>query len=319
MDVVIDGARNEILSSGLRSLSLADGIGHEADSAVLVISTGTPLKVALPRLGTDISFAVARDGALAVPLGDTLKTSGIAGSTRDGTITVEAAAVAPDSALREQRAASYSGMSVGEIAGAIAQRAGLVPAVSGQLAGVVPEGAIQVAETDKQFLYRLVGRLDGRWLVKAGRLVVLAAGEKLSATTGSALPALSVDLAEDGSWVRWRRADSAVRGSVSARVYGPDGSTILTVTAGTGTPRRRLPGVYSSPDDALTAAERRLRQAQSSRDWIEIDRQLTPAARALYPLDAANAPEGFSGDLTIHEVRHTVGQQVARTVIRAQP
>ena len=318
VDVFIAGTRNEILSSGFRTLSLTDGIGHEADSAVLVISSGSPLQVALPRLGTDISFAVSRNGAQAVPLGDTLRTSGIAGSSRDGTITVDASAVAPDSALREQRDASYSGKSVGEIAGAIAERAGLVPAVSVMLAAVVPEGAMQVSETDNQFLSRLVGRLDGRCLVKDGRLLVLAAGETLSAT-GSALPPLSVDLAEDGSWVRWRRADADVRGSVSAQVYGPDGSTILTVRAGSGTPIRRLPGMYLSPDNALRAAERNLLQAQSSRDWIEIDRHLTPGARALYPLDVANAPDGFSGDLTIQQVRHTVGQQVARTLIRARP
>ena len=315
----VDGERSAALSARFRALNVSDGIGDEADSAVLTISAGTALQVALPRLGADISFAVARDGRQAVPLGDTYKTSGFAGSTRDGAITVEASAIDPKSSLRQQRDASYTGMSIAEIAVVIAERAGLVPAVSGMLADVVPEGAIQVAESDKQFLYRHVNRLNGRFVVKDGRLVVLAARERLSATTGGALPALSVDLSEDGSWVRWRRADSEVRGSVSARVYGPDGSTILTLRAGSGTPIRRLPGVYSSPDDALRAAQRRLQQAQSSRDWVEIDRQLTPAARALYPLNAAGAPVGFSGELTIQEVWHTVGQQVARTVIRARP
>ena len=316
--VFVDGARSEVLSSRFRALTVTDGIGDEADSAVLTISVWTALKVALPRLGANISFTVTRDAAQAVPLGDTYKTSGIAGDTRDGTITIEASAVAPSSSLKQQRDASYSGKSIGDIAGVIAERAGLVPAVSKELAGVVPVGAMQVAESDRQFLYRLVSQLGGRMMAKDGRLLVLAAGEKLSAT-GSALPALSVDLADDGSWVRWRRADSDVRGSVSAQVYGPDGSTILTVRAGSGSPVRRLPGVHASPGDALRAAERRLLQAQSSMDWIEISRQLTPGARALYPLDAANAPEGFSGDLTIQEVRHSVGQQVARTVIQARP
>ena len=119
--------------------------------------------------------------------------------------------------------------------------------------------------------------------------------------------------------MRWRRADSEVRGSVSALVYGPDGSTLLPVRAGNGTPRRRLPGAWHSPDDALRAANRALLQARSSRDWIEVERELTPEARALYPLEASHAPEGFAGELTIHEVRHTIGQQVARTVIQARP
>ena len=248
-----------------------------------------------------------------------MKTSGIGGGTREGTITVEASAVDPKSPLNEQRSASYAGRSIGEIAGVIAERAGLVPVVSGGLAGVIPDGALQEAESDKQFLRRLVRDRGGRFIVKDGRAVVLATGEKYSAGTGGALPALSVDLAEDGAWVRWRRADSEVRGSVSVQTFAADGSTIVTKTVGSGIPRRRLQGLYRNPGDALRAAEARLLQAQSSRDWIEIERRLTPQARALYPLEAVGAPEGFSGELIIQEVRHMVGQQVARTVIRARP
>ena len=318
VDVFIDGARSEVLSSRFRSLSLVDGVGHESDSTALTISAVKPLEVVLPRLGTDISFAVAKDGRQAEPLGDTLKTTGIGGDTRTGTITVSAETIGPNSTLREQRSASWTGKTIGEIAGAIAERAGLVPAVSAKLAGVTPEGAIQEAESDRQFLGRLVNRLGGRAPIKDGRLVVLAAGEKISALSGSSLPGLSIDLT-DGSWVRWQRGDTGVRGAVSAQVYGPDGSTILVVSAGGGSPRRRLPGVYRSPDDALAAAGRALLQARSSMDWIEIERTLTPGARALYPLLASNAPVGFSGDLIIQEVRHSVGQQVARTVIRARP
>lgn len=319
VDVSIDGARSEVLSSRWRSLSVFDGVGHEADSATLVITVPRPVQVAVPRLGAEISFAVARDGARAVPLAATLKTSAVAGNTRDGSITIEASAISPRSPLNEQRDASYPGRSIGQIAATIAERAGLAPAVSGKLSDIVPEGAIQAAESDRQFLFRLVGRFGGRWVVKDGRLLVLAAGETLSATTGTALPALSLDLHDDGSWVRWRRADSDVRGSVSAQVYGPDGSTILTVTEGSGTPRRRLSGVWRSPNDALQAARRALLQAGSSRDWIEVERELTPEARALYPLNAAHTPEGFEGELTIHEVRHTIGRQVARTTIQARP
>ena len=263
----------------MRSLSVTDGIGHEADTAVLTISVKQPLMISLPRLGAGISFSVRRDGARAEALGEALKVVAIGGDTRDGAITIEAEAVAPSSPLREQRDASWTGQSISQIASAIAQRAGLVPAVSARLADEVPEGAIQVAESDRQFLSRLLNRLGGRFLLKGGRLVVLAAGER-TAASGSSLPALSIDLKDD-SWVRWRRTDPGVRGSVSARYYAPDGSTIQIVTAGSGIPRRRLPGVFSEPGPATLSAQRSLLKSQSSRDWIEIERSLTPAARAL--------------------------------------
>ena len=232
-------------------------------------------------------------------------------------MTVDAEAIAPHSTLREQRDASWSGQSIGQIAAAIAERAGLVPAVSGGLAGIVPEGAMQAAESDRQFLGRLIDRLDGRLMVKDGRLLVLAAGERRSAS-GAALPALAIDL-DDGSWVRWRRSDPGVRGSVSVRHYGEDGATIETAVVGSGIPKRRLPSVFAARGPALAAAERKLLEGEASRDWIEIDGGLRPEARALYPLTLAGAPVGFSEQLTVMEVRHTVGQKVAQTVIRARP
>ena len=317
LEISIDGERSATLSSRWQTLIVTDGVGHEGDAAVLTLSVARALEVEMPRLGTDISFAVGRSGRQAEALGEALKTVAIAGDTREGTLTIESEAVAPSSPLREQRDASWTGQSIGDIVGAIAERAGLVPAVSAMLSEVVPDGAIQVAESDRQFLHRLLNRLDGRALVKGGRLIVLAAGER-TAASGATLPPLTIDL-EDGSWVRWRRTDPGVRGTVSARYYAPDGSTIRTVTVGSGLPRRRLPGVFYEAGTATRSAERNLLKSASSRDSIEIERQLTLSARALYPLQLTHGPHGFPTQLTIQEVRHTLGQQVARTLIRARP
>lgn len=318
VDVFIDGARSEVLSSRFRSLNVVDSIGHEADTATLVISVARPTRLALPRIGAEISFTVARDGAPAEPVGEALFTTSVGGDNRSGTVTVEAEAVAPGSALREQRDASWTGKSVGEIVNAIAERAGLVPAVSASLANVVPEGAIQASESDRQFLHRLLDKLNGRWMPKGGRLIVRGVDAR-TAVSGATLPTLEIDVGEDGSWVRFRRADPGVRGSVSARYYADDGATIETTTIGSGFPRRRLPAVFASRATSESAAQRTLLKGRSSRDWIEIERHLTLEARALYPLEVSGAPVGFSGDLTIQEVRHFIAGQVARTTIRARP
>ena len=320
VDVLIDGTRAAALSSRFRSLTVVDGIGHESDSATLEISVARAADLALPPLGASVSFTVGRDGAAPESVGYPLLATGLGGDERSGTVTVEAEAIGPTSPLREQRDASWTGKSVGEIASAIAGRAGLVPAVSVKLAGIEPGGAIQSAESDKQFLSRLVGRLDGRMVVKDGRLVILAAGET-AAAGGRALPTLELDVRGDGSWVRWRRADPGVRGSASARHYGGDSysASIETVTVGEGSPRRRLPGVYGSAAEATAAATRAITQGRSSRDWLEIERELTLSARALYPLSVAGAPQGFTDELTIQEVTHTIGGGVGRTVIQARP
>ena len=319
LNVLVNGERSEALSSRFRTLAVIDGIGHELDSATLAVSVPRATEIALPALGVGIAFTVSRDGQPAEALGHSLLATAVTGSTREGVVTIEAGALDPSSPALEQRDASWTGKTVGEIVSAIAERTGLVPAVSAKLADVEPSGAIQSAESDAQFLRRLVARLDGRFMIKGGRAIVLAAGER-SAASGAALPALELDVRDDGSWVRYRRADLGVRGSASARYYGDSySSSIETVTVGEGTPKRRLSSVYRSRAEAVAAAERNLRKGRSSRDWIEIERELTLEARALYPLSVAGAPEGFSDELTIHEVRHSIGGQVARTVIQARP
>lgn len=321
IDVFVDGARSDVPSARVRSLTIINGVGHESDTATLAISVARPTDLVLPRIGVGISFAVALGRAPAETVGEALFTVGITGDSRSGTVTVEAEAVPPDSLLRQERDASWTGSSVGQIVSAIAERAGLIPAVSTMLAGVVPEGAIQAAESDQQFLGRLLNRLDGRMMVKGGRLVVLAAGENLAASGGT-LPALVLDLDEDGSWVRYRRADPGIRGSVSARHYGADGSTIEMTIVGQGNqdnPKRRLPGTFPSKAAAESAAHRTLLKARASRDWIEVERHLTLDTRALYPLRLTGAPQGFATELTIQQVRHSIARHVARTTIRARP
>lgn len=316
LDVLVEGARSAPLSFGWRSLRVSDGLEYDSDSASLVVTVTRDTEVAVPPMGREIVFHVRRGGE-PEQIGGKLSVTAIGGDTREGTITVEASAIAPQSRLREIRDASWSGNTIGEIASAIAARSGLMPAVSSALADVVPMGPMQSAESDIQFLRRLVGRLGGRVPVKDARLLILAAGER-SAASGASLPTLAIDL-RGGAWYRWRRADSELWRSASARFYAPDGSSAEAVTVGSGLPRRRLPGVFASRGEALRAARRAAQRAVSSQDWIEIEDSLNPAAKALYPLELAGAPPGFTGTLTVQEVTHTLGGSVARTVIKARP
>ena len=77
--------------------------------------------------------------------------------------------------------------------------------------------------------------------------------------------------------------------------------------------------MFESRVEALRAARRAVRRAESSQDWIEFEDSLNPAAKALYPPALSGAPRGFTATLTIQEVHHRVGGEVARTVIRARP
>lgn len=319
LDVTVRGVAAGALSEGWQSLAVSDGIGYEVDHATLTLSVPRSADVAVPPLGVPIAFAVRRDAAAPQALGSPLRVTSLSGDTRTGTVTVEAAALPPETPLREQRDRSWSGQTLRQIVDAIAARAGLVPSVSDTIASTMPASTLQSAESDQQFLRRLIGPLGGRMVVKDGRLIVLAAGERRAIRSGAALPSVEVDATESGAWIRWRRSDRHTEGTVIARYFGADGATIQRMSHGDTPPRRLLPDVYGSIQEATRAAARFKRMAGSTRDWIEIQTALTPAARALHPLVVTGAPSGFSGDLTIHQVRHAVGREVATTTITARP
>ena len=318
LDVLVDGTRSAALSSAWRALSVVDGIDYEADSATLAITALSPLEIEIPPLAAELRFVVDGDN-----LGGPLRARAIHGDNRVGAVTIEAAALDPRTSLREPRDASWSGQSIAAIAGTIAERAGLVPAVSPALGSVVPAGAIQSAETDQQFLRRLVARLVGRVVHKEGRLVVAPLGENVSAS-GAPLPAIEIDLNAAGAWVRWRRSESAIVDVVQATYLLADGVTPEFAVLGDApserrTQRRRPPGTYARRSDAEAAIRRTLAAGRSGFDYIEITTSLMPAARALYPVSLTGVPEGFPTELTIHQVRHDLGRRVATTTVTARP
>ena len=82
---------------------------------------------------------------------------------------------------------------------------------------------LQTAESDHQFLRRLVTRLGGRLVVQDGPLIITAAGESVAAS-GAALPPLTVDLTATGAWVRWRQRSSTTLSQAGPPTWGMTGS-----------------------------------------------------------------------------------------------
>ena len=163
---------------------------------------GPPLP--LPDLGATLVFQITPEGSGASALGGRFALRGLTGDTQAGTVTLEAAAVGPESTLREPRDVSWRGQSLASIAQAIAARADLDAAVAPSMGRRILAARLQTAESDHQFLRRLVTRLGGRLVVQDGHLIITAAGESVAAS-GAALPPLTVDLTATGVWLRWRQ------------------------------------------------------------------------------------------------------------------
>lgn len=306
--VTVDGADSE-LARNWSALSVSLGVGFKQDTATLTISAVGDL--ALPRSSAVLRFVV--DGA---DLG-AFTAREVSGSSRDGHIVIECAAVDPEAAARRPRDREWESQSLGSIVRTMARDAGLTPVVNGEIGALEVPAQPQLGVSDLAFLQRLVEARGGRVVLQEGRLIVTLRDQPVAT-----LPALRVDLLADGAWVDWRRGWSDVQHRVVAAYLLEDGATVETLEVGSGDTMRRLPTVYPSRDAALADARRHLAAGEVSRDYIEVHTGLTPTAQVLQPLEligaGARIPVGFPG-LVVHSVQHTLGRSTAQTVITARP
>ena len=316
IDVLIDGVASP-LSGRTRGLRVTDGDGHREDRAEWTLAAPADARLALPPLGVPVEFRARRGGAPEV-LGGRLRAAALAGDARAGTVTVTCAGLDPWSSLRETRDADYQGLSLGAIAGRVADRAGLPAVVAPELAEIDVEQPLQRAESDRAFLERLVRRSGGVLVVKGGRLLVAPEGGAASAT-GAALAPLALDAAADGAWLSWRRAAPLVVRRVTARWLDADGSTQRVAVVGDGAPARALSTTYPTEAEALRAARAALDAYALGVDSVTVETGLRPDLRALWPVDVDGLPGGLPRRLVIRRAEHSVGGGAATTRIEARP
>ena len=307
--VTVDG-RAAGFARNWSALSVDLGVGYQQDTAKLTISAVGD--VALP--GSSAVLRFVADGA---DLGS-FAAREVSGSTRDGHLVIECAAVDPQAAaMQRPRDREWETQTLGSIARTIAADAGLTPVVNNEIGSVEVAAQPQLAVSDLAFLQRLVESRRGRVVLQEGRLIVTFYDQPVAS-----LPALRVDLLAEGAWVDWRRGWSKIRQRVAAAYLLDDKVTLATVEVGSGDTVRRLPNLYPSRDEAVADARRHWAAGDTSRDYVEIHTGFTGAAQILQPLEMTGAdariPTGFP-PLVVHSVHHSLGRSAARTIITARP
>ena len=325
LQIQVDGRPVPQLTARWQRLEVLHRIGDAHDTATLTLAAaGTALP--LPPAGAQLVFQVTQEGERPLDLGGRFALRGLAGDTASGTVTLEAAAVDPASTLREPRDVSWRGQSLASIAQAIAVRADLDAAVAPSMGRRILAARVQTAESDHQFLRRLVTRLGGRLVIQDGHLIITAAGEAVTAS-GAALPPLVVDLTVTGAWVRWRQQSSTRLGQAAAAYVGDDGVSRGAVTADADTaPMRRLPTTYPSREEAAGAATQALADAETAAAELELRLPFTPDAHVLHPVVLEAVPATLRAVLatlpprwTLHQVRHQLGSRAAATTLTCRP
>lgn len=309
VSIRLNGERAAWAEDNLQRLVVVDGAAVSGDSARLTVAEG-PARLAEIPSRAQIRFAA--DGS---QLGAVLKVAALGWNDRLGTIDIRAEPLDADAALHEPRDADWTGQTLGSIAARIADRSSLTAAVASALRGVEPGEAIQIGESDQAFLGRIAADAGGELAVKDGHVIIVAAGEALSA--GSALPLAPVEIDTDsGDWLITGASRPPQFASVSARWRSPDGTSGVS-TAGSGTPVRRLPGLHASAAAARAAARRALVTTQAEEIELNLTGPINPHIRPFHPLRLTGARASLvrGRELRIGDTTHAVSAFGAPTTV----
>lgn len=315
LEIRVGGERAPALERVWQALSVQLGTGYESDTARLTLSVPGGV-VDLPRRAR-MQFHVWRTGSAEV-VGHLFHSSGVRGSSRDGTVIISASAIDPASAINRTRTTNWDGGPLSSFVAAIAERAGLAAVIDPALGRRVLAPRAQIGISDQMFLGGLVERLGGRLVIQEDHLIVAAAAEPQTAS-GAILSPVTVDLAASGAWIDWSRHDTGVVGRAEAAYVGSDGVTVGVIGAGAGDAVDQLPGTFDSPALASAAMARVVQDARAGQDSLDITTGLRLDAIPLAQLVVRGAlPAGFSNDLSIEAVRHEIGRRAATTTITAR-
>lgn len=256
--VIADGEDVTLrIADRLVDLSVTDVAGGEADTVEMVIDDRDG-RLALPPHQSELKVALGLRETGLVDLGsflvDETELSGMPQQLR-----IRGTAADMSGPIRAPRTQAWEGRTLGDIARAIAGRAGLTALVAPALDGLILPFVAQTAESDLHLLTRLGGLHHFTFAPKAGRLILAERGSA-ALPTGAAGPSPVIDATELIDW-SFTLADRGAYRSVEASWTRLGTAETVKIVVGDGEPRRVLRPVYASEDEARRAARASLQSA----------------------------------------------------------
>jgi phage protein D len=177
------------ISDRLLNLSMTDNRGFEADQLDIELDDSDGL-IELPLRGAVLTLFLGWKGEALIGKGQ-FTVDEIEHRGAPDEVTIRARSADFRGSLNSRREASYHDTTLGEIVATIAGRNKLEPAVADVLKGIKIPHIDQAQESDVKFLTRLAERNGAEVSVKAGRLMMLKAGNGVTAS-GKPIPAITI-------------------------------------------------------------------------------------------------------------------------------
>jgi len=298
----------------LLGLTISDEAGFKSDTVEIALDDRDNA-IELPLPGAPMAVFMGYRETFLVPMGVFTADEVLAKGPPD-TVTIRGKSANLGGPLQEQKTRAWDDMTIADIVATIASEHALEPRVAERYRDFRYEHLDQTDESDLNFLTRLAQNHDAIATVKGEALLFIGRGEGL---TASGLPMLPVPITKTGN-LKWSMT-LAARGdfkSVEAYWHDQETGTRQTVTAGDGTPVRKLRHVYATEEEAQTAAQSQLDEAQRGKDTLKVTMPGNPLIAAEGQILALGFRIGVSGLWSITRAKHQIAGRGFTTLIETE-
>ncbi|MCF6219662.1 MAG: hypothetical protein L3J65_00980 [Robiginitomaculum sp.] len=298
----------------LLSIDLSDERGIQSDNLTINMEDAAG-NLALPAAGAEIKFWLGYDDTGLVYKGlfviDDIETAG-----PPDNISIKAHAADFTASIQARKETYFENTTIVAIVTFLASEHDLQVSISPRFHNIAIPHISQTNESDMNFLSRLAKTHGAYFAIKNGTMIFAEEAISKSAS-GKALPVFNIARAETSDFRSTERSRENKFTGAKAAWYDIPGAGKNWELAGEDIRVKALPGTYSDPDTARSAAEAELARLQRGEMTMSIT--LSRGVPALIPETPVRLT-GFKDNLNavkwvVVTVNHTLGEQGMGTVV----
>ena len=298
----------------LLSLIVNDEAGFKSDTVEITLDDRDNA-IELPLLGAPLIVFMGYKETSLVPMGVFTADEVVAKGPPDR-VTIRGKAANLGGSIKEQKTRNWDKKTIKDIVGTIAGEHGLEPKVAEALKSFKYEHLDQVDESDINLLTRIAKEHDAITTVKGQALLFMPKGEGKT-VSGILMPPRPITKSGELSWSMTLASRGNFK-SVKAHWHNKKTGQKETVTAGKGSPVKRLRHVHASKAEAEKAAKAKLDEFKRGDDTLSITMPGDPTIAAEGQIVASGFRIGVSGLWSVTNANHQITSSGFKTTIKTE-
>lgn len=288
------------IADRLLSLRVTDEAGITSDQFDIAVDNRDGA-IAIPETGAVLQVAMGYEGRPLYDMGrytiDEVESSGM-----PRTLSLRGKAADMKASLKSQRKRDWDKVTLGQIVDTIAAEHGMTPKVAEKYRDISITHLDQTYESDMNILTRLADQYGAVMKPAGGHLLFVERGAGVNAD-GQPLPTFPISIADTLYW-RASIHERQFYARVGAHWRDKRKSAVSYVYAGSGDPVMYVRHPHKSEQDALAAAESKLRQLARGRTSLSITVRGQPVLCAEMPILVSLADSIADGEWIIIRAEH---------------